>query len=80
MTTPMNCEELLRHLFAWIDGEVGATRDLQIRSHLDQCRACFSRVEFEIRLKAHLRELGSTAVAPEFEDRIRRVLDTLTTR
>jgi anti-sigma factor (TIGR02949 family) len=76
----MNCEEVLRQLFAWIDGEVGATRDRQIRSHLDQCRACFSRMEFEVRLKTHLRELGSTAVAPEFENRIRRVLDTLTTR
>ena len=54
----INCEEVLEHLFAYLDGELDAQRQALIAEHLHACRGCFSRAEFERRLKARLTEAG----------------------
>jgi anti-sigma factor (TIGR02949 family) len=77
---PIDCEEVLRHLFAYLDGELEDGRQQQIRAHLELCRGCFSRMEFESRLKAHLRDAGRIIVPPEVERRVRSVLDELPER
>ncbi|GIX27774.1 MAG: hypothetical protein KatS3mg123_1655 [Burkholderiales bacterium] len=41
----VNCEEVLRHLFAYIDQELDAEASAEIERHLELCRGCFSRVE-----------------------------------
>ncbi len=77
---PIDCEEVLRQLFAYLDGELENERHQQIHAHLERCRACFSRAEFEARLKAHLRDLGRAVVPPEVERRVRSILDELPER
>ena len=74
---PIDCEEALRHLFAYLDGEVDDQRQRQIRAHLDRCRSCFSRAQFELRLREHLRDLGRADVPAEVELRLRTVLEAL---
>jgi anti-sigma factor (TIGR02949 family) len=54
----IGCEEALRHLFEYLDRELDATRHAEMEHHLHACRACFSRAEFEKRLKARLGALG----------------------
>ena len=76
---PIECEEVLRHLFAYIDGELDADLEHEINGHLELCRSCFSRAEFERRLKQHLREVGQTSVPSEFEQRMRTLMDQLRT-
>ncbi len=65
MTRPsLSCEEVLHHLFAYLDGELDAAAGENIERHLNACRGCFSRAEFERRLKARLAE-AATVEAPE---------------
>jgi anti-sigma factor (TIGR02949 family) len=73
----IECEEVLRLLFAYIDGEVEGDKQQQIDAHMHLCRSCFSRAEFERRLKTHIRELGHVPVSAEFEQRIRALVDGL---
>ena len=73
----IECEEVLRHLFAYIDGELDSAQQEQIGVHLGLCRSCFSRAEFERRLKAHMRSLGHDRAPAELERRIRALVDQL---
>jgi anti-sigma factor (TIGR02949 family) len=78
--TPIDCEEVLRDLFAYVDGELPDQRRQMIQAHLELCRGCFSRAEFEARLRAHLHDIGSAIVPSEVESRVRSVLARLTGR
>lgn len=70
----MRCEEALRLLATYLDGELGRVEREELEDHLDTCRSCWSRAEFERRLKGRLGELRRGDVAPGFERRIRTLI------
>jgi anti-sigma factor (TIGR02949 family) len=71
----IDCEEALHRLLEYLDAELDRQSQHEMEQHLERCRSCFSRVEFEKRLKAHTKELRAEPVSPELEVRIRKVLD-----
>lgn len=74
----LGCEEALRRLAAYLDDELDTGAAAEVERHLERCRSCFSRAEFERRLKDRIREdLGVTAVPDVFEERIRSLLGSL---
>lgn len=78
-TTEVNsCVEALRLLAAHLDRELDEHVHAEVERHLATCRSCFSRAEFERRLKAGVRELGREPVRPELSDRIQRLLREFT--
>ena len=71
----LTCEEALRFLAAYLDGELeGASTDRDVENHLARCRSCYSRADFEKRVKLQLGTLGRSDVRPEFAERIRRLM------
>lgn len=74
--TPMSCDEALRLLAAFLDDELQPGTRESVARHLDICRACFSRAEFERRLQGEIKRLGREEVTPGFEERVRRLLDS----
>jgi mycothiol system anti-sigma-R factor len=72
----LDCEEALRRLFDYLDAELQGEPQREMEQHLARCRTCFSRLEFEKRLKTHISDLGSESVPPELERRIRKALDS----
>jgi anti-sigma factor (TIGR02949 family) len=73
----ITCEEALRFLAAFIDGELKPARHEEVQRHLSHCRSCWSRAEFERRLKARIGELSHELVPTELEERIARLLADL---
>ncbi len=71
----LTCDEALRLLAEYLDGELEQATDRDVESHLARCRSCFSRVDFEQRLKLQVAALGRSDVSPEFAERIRRLMD-----
>lgn len=71
---PMTCEEVLRHLLVYLDREIDAAASAEIEHHLRHCRACFSRAEFERRLKQHLHAAGTTSAPDTLRARIRQIM------
>lgn len=69
----IGCEEALRRLFGYLDRELDAAHHAEMERHLHTCRACFSRAEFERRLKRKLAEAGTETPPPDFERRIRKL-------
>jgi len=70
----INCEEALRRLLAFIDRELSGHDFESMERHLLRCRSCFSRMEFESRLKQQLSALASEDVPPFSRDRIRELM------
>jgi anti-sigma factor RsiW len=69
-----NCEEALRLLAAYLDGELDIAEHDSVEHHLRLCRSCCSRAEFERHLKAQLGALRQAGVRPAFEQRIRELI------
>lgn len=73
-----SCEDALRLLAAHIDRELDASTRDQMDRHLETCRSCYSRAEFEKRLKERLAELGKEQVRAELADRVQTLIRTFT--
>jgi anti-sigma factor (TIGR02949 family) len=71
----LTCEEVLKHLIAYVDRETDAHTAAEIARHLEECRGCFSRAEFEKRLRAHVRATGSRTAPERLRARIRKLVD-----
>jgi anti-sigma factor (TIGR02949 family) len=76
---PITCDEALRMLAAFLDHELQFAEREGLERHLDVCRSCFSRAEFERRLKGEISRLGQEEISPAFDQRIRRLLGSFTT-
>lgn len=76
--TTIDCEEALRRLFDYLDAELAAEQRREMDHHLERCRSCFSRMEFERRLKAHMADLGTSEVPPALQQRVRTLIDDFT--
>ncbi len=72
--TTINCEEALRLLATYLDGELDGAEHEHVARHLTTCRSCYSRAEFERRLKARCDELRPEEITPAFEQRVRRLI------
>lgn len=72
----IDCEEALRRLFDYLDAELAGEPQREMEHHLERCRSCFSRLEFEKRLKTYTAELGQEPASEELEQRIRALLDS----
>jgi anti-sigma factor (TIGR02949 family) len=70
----MSCEEVLRHLVAYLDREMDAATALAIERHLEECRGCFSRAAFERKLKAHVCGTASSRAPERLRSRIRELI------
>ncbi len=70
----INCEEALTRLFDYLDHELDGPRHAEMEQHLKICRGCYSRAEFEKRLKTKLTGVGTEKPSGEFEVRIRKLL------
>ena len=52
--TAIDCEEALRRIFEFVDHELEERERLAMEEHLHACESCFSKAEFELRLKERL--------------------------
>lgn len=66
----IDCDEVMRQLFDFLDGEVDETAEHEIHHHIDECRSCFSRVEFERILKERIRAGKDEPVPDSLQARI----------
>lgn len=72
---PLTCEEVLEQLFAFLDDELGDALQQQIDHHLARCRDCFSRAEFERRLRQRIRETSEEQAPNRLRRRVRGLLN-----
>jgi len=72
----IDCEKALQQIFQFIDHELGGNEREAMQRHLHTCKSCFSRAEFERRLKEKVGGLREKRELPEVRGRISRLLKT----
>lgn len=73
-TSDISCGDALKRLFDYLDRELDDHAHGEMERHLHRCRACFSRLEFEKRLKARLRETARDDTPAQLQERIQQLL------
>jgi anti-sigma factor (TIGR02949 family) len=73
-TDDMTCELALKRLLEFIDHELSDSEHDSMEGHLRTCRSCFSRMEFESRLKQQLSALSTEDVPSTTRDRVRNLI------
>ncbi|ALA20329.1 MULTISPECIES: anti-sigma factor [Chelatococcus] len=72
----IRCEEVVEHLLTFLDGEeVGEGRRSLIEQHLEECRSCCSRADFELALRHRVREVAAKRPTAILRNRIRQLID-----
>lgn len=71
----IRCEEVVAHLLHYLDGEIDAAKRAQIDRHLQDCRGCFSRAEFEKALRDRIAKLGEEKAPASLQQRIKALID-----
>lgn len=71
----LDCQAVLDKLFDYIDAEMSDEARRQLKSHLDLCRNCFDRVEFEQLLRTQLRRKTNHTCPEHLKKRIEIILE-----
>ncbi|MCE8003447.1 anti-sigma factor family protein [Billgrantia ethanolica] len=71
----MSCEEVIERLFDYLDRELDSQEATDIEWHLARCRDCFTRAEFERRLRDRVAATATAKAPPRLHQRIRTLLD-----
>jgi len=71
----LNCEDVMERLFGYLDRELDEAARADIEYHLHACRGCFSRTEFERRLRAKLVETATLPAPASLHDRVRTLIE-----
>ncbi|MGH7502448.1 MAG: zf-HC2 domain-containing protein [Longimicrobiales bacterium] len=56
------CNVVMQRLWAFIDGELDTSSGEAVREHLEMCRRCYPRYDFQ---RAYFRLMERTAAEPE---------------
>lgn len=71
----LSCEQVLQDIWAYLDRDIKPEDVAHIQKHLDLCRACFSRVEFEKELRISIRKKTDHCCPAKLKNRIKSILD-----
>ena len=69
-----NCDDALTNLYQYLDSELEAVSAAEIRLHLEECKGCSRRFDFETRLKNVIRDRLEEEVPEELLLRVRTAL------
>ena len=73
-----SCDDVLVHVFEFLDHETGDARRAQIAEHLEDCSACLREFGIEQEVKALVNRCCGQEQAPaELKDRLRAKLSEL---
>lgn len=76
MTKPVKdiqCEQAIKMLFEYIDNELGEHNHAVMENHLHTCRSCFSRMEFEKRLKNMVTDAKEETAPDDLRNRVKKI-------
>ena len=70
MTKKLSCEEVLSKLYLYLDQEVDTPTRADLEAHIDSCRECFSRAEFENALRNKVASTAELEPPAEVKERL----------
>lgn len=75
MTGDLRCEEVIEKLLEYLDRELDTETEQALAHHMETCRACFTRAEFERKLRARIHETGRAKAPRSLRRRIHAIVE-----
>lgn len=72
----IDCEDAIRRLLEYLDNELEQGDHESLEAHLHTCRSCYSRMEFERRLKDMVKAVERENVPQNLKERIKKITGT----
>lgn len=73
----IGCLQAIEMFYAYLDGELGSPESIaDFEHHLEHCRSCFSRVEFEGLLTQRLKGEAAERAPEGLKTRLRTLMDS----
>ena len=73
--TMFSCEKVLEGIWDYLDKELCGDSLAGIKKHLELCRTCYSRLEFERLLRDHLRNRTNHCCPERLKKRIQDIVE-----
>ena len=70
-----SCEKVIESVFDYLDKEMTPENMAELQKHLDLCRSCFSRFEFEISLRQNLRSKTNHTCPEKLKLKLRQIIE-----
>jgi anti-sigma factor (TIGR02949 family) len=71
-----SCEQVIQGVWEFLDREMTDESIKQVQVHLELCRSCFSRMEFERLLRDRMRNQTNHGCPEALKRRIRAIIET----
>ena len=69
----LECEQAIKMILEYLDKELSGHEHEAMDAHLETCRSCFSRLEFEKMLKGKMNALPIQKAPDSLRDKIKKV-------
>jgi mycothiol system anti-sigma-R factor len=70
-----DCNETLREIYDYLDGELTNDEKAKLRRHLEECQPCFEAYDFEAELREVIRKRCTESVPESLRDKVRQALE-----
>lgn len=70
-TNTLTCEEVIEQLFVYLDQEMDKQTSAEIDRHLERCRDCYTRAEFEKKLRQKVIDSVNVQAPESLQKRLR---------
>lgn len=70
-----SCEKVIQSIWEFLDREIDANGLAELQKHLDLCRSCFTRVEFERSLRESCKAKTAHSCPDKLKVRIRQIIE-----
>ncbi|MDX5150836.1 MAG: zf-HC2 domain-containing protein [Acidiferrobacterales bacterium] len=71
----LECDEAIRMVLEYLDNELENHDHDALEAHIHKCRACYTRVEFEKRLKGMVQKAPEISAPDSLKSKIKKITD-----
>jgi mycothiol system anti-sigma-R factor len=71
----IDCRQVLTSIYGYLDNDLDQPAMIEIKTHIELCRACFGCLEFEQLLREHMKKKTHQSCPEKVKLRIKRLVD-----
>jgi anti-sigma factor (TIGR02949 family) len=73
----ISCEEAVKRVFDYIDRYLSGKPLDELERHIESCRGCLSKVDFQLKLKSRIASVKPAKVSKDLDNKIKRLLNSV---
>ena len=72
----ISCNEALEKMFEYIDDILAGKTHSEFEQHIETCRGCLGKLDFQLKLKKRLAKVKPSPVSTKLSERLNNILKT----